>query len=332
MRTVSIIPQARHAQTAYGSGMSDPFAVGATLAFERATERVCAALAEAGVRVLVLKGAAQARVLHGEPSRVPLDIDLLVSPTDLDASEQVLAAAGYRRMTESTVGIEPDHAHIWVKDREPTVDLHWSFSGADPERFWPTLSRSTDRDPSGIEVPNADGVALIVALHAAQHGALDSVAMRDLERALDVLDSAAWVRAAALADDAGASEGFAVGLGLLPAGERMLGAIGREPASISAQAALRRLTPPHTSEGFSRLDEHHTLAARFRFLATKLFPSPAFMQDKYAVAQHGRLGLAVAYLYRPVWLAFWAPQGYLAWRRAKRAAAESRRKPPSAGE
>ena len=58
-------------------------------------------------------------------------------------------------------------------------------------------------------------------------------------------------------------------------------------------------------------------------LIGELAPPPTYMRDWTPVGRRGRIGLALAYLYRPLWLAWWAPRGYLAWRRAKRASERS---------
>ena len=50
------------------------------------------------------------------------------------------------------------------------------------------------------------------------------------------------------------------------------------------------------------------------------------MRDWRPIASRNRIGLALAYVYRPFWLAWWAPRGYVAWRRAKRVAEASQRR------
>ena len=60
------------------------------------------------------------------------------------------------------------------------------------------------------------------------------------------------------------------------------------------------------------------MTERARFLAHKLVPPPGFMRHKYEFAARGRVGLVLSYIYRPLWLAWWAPRGYLAWRHAKK--------------
>lgn len=75
--------------------------VGATrqsLAQVAETSRLAKLFAEAGVRVLVLKGAALSAQLYGEPGRrTARDIDLLVDPGQLVEAQAVLTRAGYER-------------------------------------------------------------------------------------------------------------------------------------------------------------------------------------------------------------------------------------------
>src|SRR5262245_22682278 len=61
--------------------------------------RVCA---DAGVRVLALKGVVLSAQLHADPHRrIARDIDLLADPERLAAAEAALAAAGYRYLAQA---------------------------------------------------------------------------------------------------------------------------------------------------------------------------------------------------------------------------------------
>src|SRR3954454_17312957 len=67
------------------------------LALSTATDEVLDAMARAGVRALLLKGAAIATRLYEDPVLRPAgDIDLLVAPSQAGAAAQVLERLGFR--------------------------------------------------------------------------------------------------------------------------------------------------------------------------------------------------------------------------------------------
>src|SRR5665648_405861 len=70
----------------------------ASAAVSRITIRLTAALADAGIRALPLKGPLLGERIHGElGARVSADIDLLVAGEDLVAAIEVLSTLGYGR-------------------------------------------------------------------------------------------------------------------------------------------------------------------------------------------------------------------------------------------
>jgi len=93
------------------------------------TIRLTAALAEAGIRSLPLKGPMLAERVHGGlAARVSADIDLLVAETDLIAAVDVLTKLGYRRAPRA----DPPHLsrpdlHECLRSAAglPEVELHW---------------------------------------------------------------------------------------------------------------------------------------------------------------------------------------------------------------
>lgn len=301
-------------------------AAGASLAMERTLVDVLALLREARAEPIAIKGPLQARWLYGMPRRPPLDLDLLVAPTDVTAAGEALRSLGYTPYLDRGDGASTDYAQTWHKDGSATIDLHWSLAGADAERLWPTLSAASEEtmisgDP--VQIPTVAGRALVLALHAAQHGHDEPHVIDDLSRALEIVDHTGWQDAAALARDAGAEEAFAAGLRLVPVGAELAERL-RLTVSTTANVEIRAAGEPPTALAFERLSTTPRFADKGRILGRELVPPAAFMRDKYDVARRGRVGLALAYLYRPLWLAWWAPRGYLAWQRAKRSSRRSR--------
>jgi hypothetical protein len=124
------------------------------------------------------------------------------------------------------------------------VDLHVSLWGvtAPPEVFWEVMAAHREGlalGPVEVFVPDPAGTALVIALHASQHGALIHHVATDLKRALDRFERSSWADASARAAASGSQVAFRQGLTMLPAGQAMLAELGLAPAT-SRQSALRR--------------------------------------------------------------------------------------------
>lgn len=92
--------------------------------------RVVSALAEAGLPVLVLKGAVLAQTVYSDPaSRFRTDLDLLAKRAQMPAVENVLATLGYVRPTGLQSAM-PLRQILWTRkdgERRWSVDLHWDL-------------------------------------------------------------------------------------------------------------------------------------------------------------------------------------------------------------
>ncbi len=223
-------------------------AAGASLAAEHALAELLAALRAAGADPIAIKGPVQARWLYGTPRRPSIDLDLLVAPEDVPPAAAALRRLGYRPYLDPGDGTGTGYAQTWHKDGGVPVDLHWSLAGADPERLWPALRRATELTPVGSEtarIPTVPGRALVLALHAAQHGSEEPHVLDDLARALEIVDGNGWREAAALARQAGAAAAFAAGLRTLPEGQAVARALVLTEASTPELELRRAGEPPH---------------------------------------------------------------------------------------
>ena len=284
------------------------------------------ALARRGIRVVLLKGPPLSRWL-GDPSRTSEDVDLLVSAPHLVEAERVLMTLGYRMLLpRERVDL---HATTWVRDGQLLpVDLHTSVIGVGcrPERFWDFLEGEaiTDLPHSRLLTPGPVAPLLLLALHAAQHGAGEISTLQDLEHALAITNEQDWAEASSVATQLDAADAFNVGLRLVPQGREVANRLGLSSASSPA-TLLFSSTPPHTAIAIERLSRARWIQ-RPRLTLRILFPSRRFMRDWMPVARRGLAGLIFAYSYRSLWLVWWSPRGYVAWRRAKRIADASRRR------
>ncbi len=298
-------------------------AAGAALANETVTARVATALREGGVRSIALKGPLLVRWLYGDvDARTSADVDLLVAEEQLGVAESVLVEMGFvADVVRISRADRPLQSRAW---RSPAlsfpVDLHSTLVGlrVKPNTVWRVLSHQTVLVPlagTEVEVLNSPARALCVALHAAQHGHRAPQPLADLAHALETLSFDLWVAAAAIASQLEATPAFTQGLRLHPFGVSIIAGLELDAApDVEALIRARDLEP--TSLGFHWLHKTPGIAGKTALVARKLFPPPAWMRSHSRLARRGPAGLVLAYLQRVVWLAWQAPRGYRAWRRA----------------
>jgi putative nucleotidyltransferase-like protein len=293
---------------------------------ERTSADVVGALVRAAIPSVLLKGPLQQRWLApaGRPRRSG-DVDVIVSPLMFDAAAGVLQSLGYALKEVAPEEPGREHAHVWVAPRRMPVELHFSLVGA--PNAWNVLQRECETvEVMGqpVNIPNEAARCMIVALHAAQHGVGERPIFHDLEKALRVADPAAWRLAYELAAEAGGSTPFAAALALTPEGMNTLAASGSTPPELSDREALGLLTPAPSAVALCMFSIEPGYLAKARFVVGKLAPSQRLMRLRYPIARRGPLGMALAYLYRPLWLLRRLPRATWSWRRARRFAGASR--------
>ncbi len=294
------------------------------LALAAAAGEVLDALAEAGIRALLLKGAAiGARLYENPAARLAGDIDLLVAPGEAAEAVRVLGGLGFRDPLSRARGEErASHAVTFYRPgpRPATVDLHaglyWCHD--DPEAVWDEFSRGTRFIRVGdhlAEVLGDPAQAFVIAAHAVQHGGL-AKPQEDLRRALALYRRDTWIEAAAMARRLDAEAVFAAGLRLLDAGQRLAAELGLNADRASAEIRLRMAGAPPVAVGVMRLAQARSARERVRLVLHELFPSRSWMRRSWPFAARGPAAMALAYLYRPLWLAEKLPRAVSAWRRA----------------
>lgn len=91
--------------------------------------RVMAMLADAGIRCSPLKGPLLGEAIYGDPGRRPSsDIDLLVSPEQLQAAVDVVRGLGYGAPTDYVEPSGLPQLHFLLvhqRGKQPLVELHW---------------------------------------------------------------------------------------------------------------------------------------------------------------------------------------------------------------
>jgi hypothetical protein len=180
------------------------------------------------------------------------------------------------------------------------IDLHWRLHGleAPPAHAWNVLSaHRTVGEVAGRDVRTLDraGLALHLALHAAQHGPGDLKAIGDLERGLDRWPHGTWCQAARLAHQLRGTEAFAAGLALVPAGA----SLGRKLRLPHPDALLREIADrdsrPRGTFHLDAFTRAGSVGERLDVLRRSLLPPRAWIAWEYRWADGRRLRIAAAY-------------------------------------
>lgn len=198
----------------------EPEQVARALRVDAMTATVASELDAAGVRYLLVKGAATARLLYDHPAqRGPSDIDLLVDPARIDDAVAILLAAGFWNRDAGREVLR-SRSLARTSDGLP-LELHEVLHGVltPPGRAWAELWRR--RIAIGVgsrDVPSLDPVAALVsiALNAARHQPDDGKRQEDLRRAAARFKQTDWEAAAELAARLRATASFAAGLRTAP--------------------------------------------------------------------------------------------------------------------
>lgn len=289
---------------------------------DRVTAEVHRALADNGIPAVVLKGPAIANWLYDRDEvRGYGDSDLLIPHAEWEHAGRVLSELGFQNFlgTMAHPRMESYASDPWFREGED-IDLHSTIYGlrARHEDVWAVLGSETEPMAIGgaqlpvlAEAPRA----MHVALHAAQHQ--DGKAIYDLHKAVAKLDEQIWWRAAEVARRLDGLPAFVAGLRLDERG-----------AEIVERMGLSRVRSTHTelragqvplAESLNELLETPGWRAKLAFTRAEMFPRTAFMRWWSPLARRGRLGMAVAYVWRPLYIVLRAPAAIEAVWSARRA-------------
>jgi hypothetical protein len=288
---------------------------------DRAAVAALAALECADVDAVLLKGPALARRLYAEGEvRGYSDIDLLIPRQGLAPARDVLTQLGYAR-ADAVFGIDDVagilHSEVWSRPGERErrsgpimIDLHWRLDGCEAadDLMWEALAATRDSiELQGTEAPvlGEDGLALHVALHAAQHGPGDVKAMGDLARAVERWPADLWRRAARLAEAVHGVPAFAAGLRLVPEGTRLADELGMAPTPELDWKIQTRDVRPRGTFHIQAWGEAEGLGRRLDVVRRSLFPTRRWIEWEFRWAADGRARLALGYachiLRAPLW-------------------------------
>lgn len=296
---------------------------------DRLTGELVGAFAKERIQTLVLKGPSFAEWLYPGEIRVYRDSDLLVAPEDWPRAVEVLRAMGFHSWVLSPLSVDPGGTDF-ERGQDEIVDLHAAIPGlfGDPRTIWVSLlERSELRVLAGraqIRVLDRDAQVLHVAVHAGHHANHeDCKPFDDLRRALDLVTEPQWRRALQLARAYNGLEAFATGLRCLPEGRDLARRLQLEEVS-SFRFELRLQDNAIAEELSALLSSEVGFAQKLKVLIRELFPKPAYMRSWLSLCRYGPLGLAIGYLWRPLWAAGQVPGAVLALRRVHRSQQDRR--------
>lgn len=286
------------------------------LTLEGTAARVVRAMNDAGVRCLLLKGPTLSDLYDGV--RQYSDIDLLVEPETTRAAEGALLGLGF------VLRDDDPHSHVYWR-QGVDVDLHSTLVGVQVSsgRLWEVLGAETEIYVVGaerVEVLNGPARALHVVLHAAQHGLQEPKPREDLRRALERVSEETWAAARRLAVALDAQAAFWTGLSMEPAGRELSSRLELVKGPSRTETELRASTAPPTAVGLLRLAETPGLGAKLKLIWREAFPSSAYLRTWSPLARRGRVGLALAHVWRPIWILIRLGPALAAIMRARRAA------------
>ena len=301
-----------------------------SLAIDAATVEAAGSLRAAGIDFVLLKGPALLTLLY-EPGeeRSYDDADLLVAEGERGAAIAALGELGFEpRFADPRSREVTPHEIQLVRpgrtagsSRAELIEVHTGFDGvADPDALWRSLlvdRGSVELFGTEIEVPSVAARLALVAIHAGAHGEDHLRSRRDVQRAIERFDLRDWSAAWELARRWGAQDLFVVGARLADGGAGMLASVGVEHTP-STGARMRGSGMPRAQRSLEQLARTDGLLPRIALVLRKAFPAPEVMRSWKPIARRGPLGLALAYLWRPAWLAGRLAEASLAWARARR--------------
>lgn len=299
--------------------------VARNLAIDRLTAEIVGTFAAQGIESIVLKGPALAAWLYPEEVRPYGDSDIMVAPGEWQRAVAVLERLGFSNYFEPMAHprMESFASTAFLRDRAggtpENVDLHCALHGcdADPREIWRALSASSDTQRIGgaqLRVPSKQALLLHVGLHAAHH--IESKPLEDLRRGIGRAEETLWRDALELARNLEGLHTFASGLRLVPEGAELAQRLGIENEH-SPLHELRHERIPMAEGIDALLSSELGLGQRAAMVREELFPKPEFMRWWSSLARRGRVGLAAAYLWRPIWLIAHAPHAFIARRRVR---------------
>ena len=303
----ALVWQALERETGLGATLRaklDPLVRGIVareLLVQRDLQSVLAALHTDGVPALVFKGSSLAYTIYPQPwLRSRLDTDVLIRKEDVTAASRVLEQCGYMRSDAISTGELVSHQIAFTRIDENgiryVIDLHWKTSNpqlfADAMSFdelWSVRQNAAALGRAAYVPPPVASTVLACVHRLAHHQGHDRLIwLYDLKLLAATFSSSGWQELVALA-----SAKRVAGLcldGLREARGRVGGEL---PASVEEQLSASAPQEPSHVYLDRRIHKRDILISdlrvlpswsdRVRLLREHVFPSRAFIQQRYGV-------------------------------------------------
>jgi hypothetical protein len=152
--------------------------------------RIIKAFGDKGVKVIVLKGAALAKIVYKDIGlRSMIDIDLLVKKEDLPYAKETMSDLGYvpkmRLLSEEWFTKNHFHLPRYIhREKSLFVEIHWhitrkSFNTIDIKK-WFERARCIKFDGCQVLIPSPEDMIIHLCLHLYNHGYHSKMILREL--------------------------------------------------------------------------------------------------------------------------------------------------------
>jgi Uncharacterised nucleotidyltransferase len=279
-----------------------------------------------GIETIVLKGPVLAQWLYPGELRQYCDSDLMVAPERWAQAAEVLERMGFRSWVLRPLFVDPGGTDF--RRGEDVVDLHHAIPGlfGDPSAIWASVRTRSERQLIGgaeLCVPDRTTVLMHVALHAGHHANLVGYKpFEDLRRAIACTNEQQWQQALDLAREYDGIAAFTTGLELLPEGRKLARRL--ELAEVRLFRYRLRLQDNLVAEEVTAMfSPDVNMWRKLTTVASEIFPQAEYMRWWSPLARRGRSGLAIAYVWRPLWAIGQLPGALRAIWRARRDLAPS---------
>jgi len=170
--------------------------------------RALQSLGDAGVPVILLKGAALAKTIYPSIADRPMgDVDLLVYPADRDRARAALEAVGYRFVPERRQRFSPFDTEFtgemaFRHGEQFPMDLHWELTpnewirrlaALDIEAVWQEAVPLQLNQQQALQLSPCDTL-LHLCLHLTAHGYVHPHGLHDIQRLTKYYHPFPWVQ------------------------------------------------------------------------------------------------------------------------------------------
>jgi hypothetical protein len=288
--------------------------------------RITNGLREKGVRAIALKGPVLAQVAYGDLGlRQFIDLDILVHPSDLGVTRDVLAATGYNASSFAELGGQERKFFQWNQEKFGNadwsihVDVHWQLNphyfeyAPEGDALW-RRAPAVELQGAIVDTLSTQDLLLHLCVHGAKHAWTSLAWILDLAALISCNPGLDWPAIVAQANSQGGQRLLLLGLylahdllgGAVPGNLIALG--GNDRMVVRVAAEVKRRMFGNIGERANVVQEWivptlaiESVRGRIRYVAGRAL-APTI--DDWRCVQLPRPLFALYYMLHPVRLAF----------------------------